>query len=434
MSKTPKYTKEFTAKVLEATDIVKVIGAHTPLRERNGLYYGPSLFTKSGPGLMVVYPDKQFFKDYSCNQSGNVFLYLAHKEHLTFDQVVEKLAKEAHIPITEADLYKDPQATTKKNLYAIMDAAATFYHNQMKAAGGEVARDYVTERGLEDATTKQFKLGFSPGTGQALYNYLQHQGFSHETMIQSGLIKVADGKPYDYFRNRLMFPIWDREGRVVAFTGRRLGADDAKSGPKYVNSSASIIFNKSEILYGMNFAKNTQTPYYVLVEGQMDVIKLHQAGFTNVVAISGTAFTEKHCQQLLTRVFKGREVPQQGLMIATDGDSAGRDAKLKIIRKGSEFLPFGMRVVQWPEDCKDPDELIAKYGKQFFMDCLKCSTPADNYLICALMDKEQGDMKKVSAEFVKIFVFKEQRGMGTKELDERMSAVVNSLPEYQREL
>ena len=429
----PKYTKEFTEKVLKATDIVKVIGSRVPLTPQKDLYVGPSPFSKSKQMTLVVYPDTQIFKDYGTNEAGNAFIFLTRKEGISFDQAVEKLAKSAHISITESDLYKDPQATTKKSLYAIMDAAATFYFNQMKAAGGETAREYVQGRGLEDDTVKQFKIGFSPATGKALYNYLQHQGFSHDTMIQSGLIKVADGQPYDYFRNRLMFPIWNRDGQVVAFTGRRLNSDDTgKSGPKYVNSSASPIFNKSEILYGMNFAKNTQTPYYVLVEGQMDVIKLHQAGYKNVVAISGTAFTEKHCQQLQTRLFKGREVSQQGLMIATDGDAAGRDAKLKIIRKGSEFLPFGMRVVQWPEGYKDPDELIEKCGKEIFMDCLKGSMPADNYLICALMEKEQGDMSKVAEEFVKMYAFKEQRGMLTKELDERMSSVIEDLTEHQR--
>ena len=427
----PKYTKEFTEKVLQATDIVKVIGARVPLTPKNDLFVGPSPFSQSKQMTLVVSPKTQTFKDYSTNEAGNVFTYLAHKEHISFDQAVEKLAKAAHISITEADLYKDAQATTKKKLYAIMEAAATFYGNQIKAAGGEKAREYVKERGIEDETAKQFRIGVAPATGKALYNYLQHQGFDHETMIASGLIKVADGQPYDYFRNRLMFPIWNRDGQVVAFTGRRLVDDDAKSGPKYVNSSASPIFNKSEILYGMNFAKHTQTPYYVLVEGQMDVIKLHQAGYKNVVAISGTAFTEKHCQQLKTRLFKGHEVAQQGLMIATDGDSAGRDAKLKIIRKGSEFLPFGMRVVQWPEGFKDPDELIEKCGKEIFMDCLKGSMPADNYLICVLVEKEQGDMSKVTAEFVKMYAFKEQRGMVAKELDERMSSVIEDLTERQ---
>ena len=448
-----KYTKEFAEKVRQATDIVKIVNEYTPLTKDKDTYIGKSPFTRARLETLTIFPDKQFFKDFATRESGNVITFVAHAEKISFDAALEKLARKAHITITEADYYKDPQATLKKNLYAVMEAAATFYHNQMKAAGGEIARDYVAQRGLKEDTVKQFKLGFSPGTGQALYNYLQHQGFTNDVMIRSGLIKVADGKPYDYFRNRLMFPIWNKEGQVVAFTGRILKTEIAKDAPetkeqnksaqteqkgppKYVNSATSPIFNKSEALYGINFAKNTKKPFYVLVEGQMDAIMLHQAGYDNVVAISGTAFTEIHCQALQTKTFRGREVAQEGLMIATDGDSAGREAKLKIIKKGSEFLPFGMRVVEWPAEYKDPAELINACGEDIFQKCLVSSSiPADVYVIQVLVEKhtnpetQEVDMNKVTQEFVDNFTLKEQRGMQDKEIDQRMSAVVAAMAE-----
>ena len=431
-----KYTKEFAEKVRQATDIVKVINGYTPLTKQEDVYVGASPFSKARLQTLVVFPQEQAFKDFATKEAGNVITFVAHKEKISFDQALEKLAKTAHITISESDHFKDPQATLKKNLYSIMDAAANFYSNQIKATGGEHALEYVGSRGIEDKTMKQFRLGFAPATGKALYNYLKSQGFTHDVMIASGLIKVAEGQPYDYFRNRLMFPIWNKEGQVVAFTGRMLQTEDkTKSGPKYVNSATSPIFNKSESLYGINFAKTTQKPYYVLVEGQMDVIKLHQAGYDNVVAISGTAFTEKHCQQLATKTHKGREVLMSGLMIATDGDTAGKDAKKKIIRKGHEFLPFGMRVVEWPQEYKDPDELIEKCGKEIFMSCLSASIPADNYLIRSVYEKEL-DISKAQEEIVQNFTFKEQKGMSQKEIEQRMASVFETLAntEQEREL
>lgn len=424
----PKYTKEFTEKVLNATDIVKIIGKYIPLQKEGEIYVGNSPFAAGNPKTLVVYPDKQVFKDFATEEAGNIFKFVAHKENISFDQAVERLARTVNITISEADIYKDPQMTTKRNLYAVMEAAANFYQNQMKAAGGEVAKDYVKERGLTDETTKQFKLGFAPATGSALYKYLKQQGFTNDIMIQSGLIKVADGQPYDYFRNRLMFPIWNRDNQIIAFTGRTLSPEGK---PKYVNSSDSPIFNKSENLYGMNFAKTTKSPFYILVEGQMDTIKLHQAGFDNVVAISGTAFTERHCQQLQTRTFKGREVPMEGLMIATDGDEAGKKAKLKIIKKGQEFLPFGMRVVSWPEQYKDPDEFLQKCGKDAFTACLKGSMYADNYVIKSLLERELGPeqtheqkMAQVCDEFMRIYTQKQNVRMPAQELDKRMTSIM----------
>lgn len=418
----PKYTKEFTEKVLHATDIVKIIGAYTPLTQENDVLVGPSPFDKDKRKTLVVYPQTQTFKDFGSKESGNVFVFVSHKSNLTYDRAIEVLAKKANIQITDADLYKDPAKTTKKTLLSIMEAATNYYCNQMKTTGGKLAKDYVTERGLTEETTQKFKLGYAPGNGTALCNYLKSQGYPMETIVSSGLVRVADGKPYDYFRNRLMFPIWNKDGQVVAFTGRTL--DGHK--PKYVNSFESPIFNKSEILYGMNLAKNTNKPYYILVEGQMDTIKLHQAGFDNVVAISGTAFTEKHCEQLSTRIYKGKEKQMSGLMIATDGDEAGQKAKMRIIKRGQEHLPFGMRVVEWPADCKDPDEVLSKKGAKFFDSCLVNSMMADNYVVKALYEKTH-DYQQVCDEFVKNFSQRLEQGMKQEDFNQRMNGVLNTL-------
>ena len=419
----PKYTKEFAEKVLRATDIVQVVGRYVPLTKNENAYVGKSPFSSAHNKTLVVYSDKQVFKDFATKEAGNAIIFVAHKEKISFDAALEKLARAAHITITEADYYKDPNATKKKKLYAVMEAAATFYCNQIKAAGGEKALEYIASRNIEDKTMKQFRLGYAPAKGKALYNYLLHQGFTEQVMLESGLIKKSEEGFYDYFRNRLMFPIWNRDGQVVAFTGRTLTPDVT---PKYVNSAASLIFNKSETLYGINFAKNTKKTYYILVEGQMDVIKMHQAGFDNVIAISGVAATEQHLLGLSTRVENGKEVPMVGLMIATDNDEAGKEAKKKIIKKGYEVLPFGMRVMLWDPQYKDLDETVDKAGPEYVKSCIQSALPADNFIILCVYEKTHS-MEEVAKEIVQNMALKDNRGMAREEQDTRMIPVMETL-------
>ena len=418
-----KYSEEFTKKVLSATDITRLIDKYTSLKPEGDILIGNSPFVNTGSQTLVIYPDKQIFQDFASGFSGNAMSFIVHKENINPDQAIERLAKQNHIAITEADYYKEPNVLTKKTLYNIYQDAGIFYHNQLGNAVGEKGKEYLTERGISDKTIDSFQLGFAPGKGNALYNYLKKNGYTEELMVKSGLIKIGeDGHPYDYFRNRVMFPIYNTQNQIVAFGGRVM--DDSK--PKYLNSAETPIFNKSATLFGMNIAQNTRTNYYIVCEGYMDVISLHQAGFTNAVAPLGTALTQAHLPQLSQHIVNKKVNRTDGIVLAFDSDEAGQKAIRRAINKIKLEDRLSARVLDMTPH-KDPDAFIKDLGRDAFRLRINQAIDADNYMIKSIMEREP-DRDKAMQQCVDLFLNMAKSQIKTREENEKkMEAAAETL-------
>lgn len=350
-----RYKEEFIQKVLDKTDIIKVIGQYTILREQNGLHIGKCALHKGTEESLVVYPDKKVFHCFGCGKGGNAATFLMEMHGIPMNKAVDRLAKMVGITPTRDDVAKRTNDVLKSNLYAIYRDTAIFYRRKLETTEGEKAMEYLKDRELTDETIKKFGLGYSPEKGNSLYKYLSAKGYNEDLMIQAGLIKISETGPYDMFRGRVIFPIMDEQRRVIAFGGRRLNDDDERSKrqPKYLNSPETPIFNKSNTFYGVHDVKGANRDYFLLCEGYMDVISLHQAGFRNAVATLGTAFTHTHIPVI--------EKYTKNLVLTFDGDGAGQKAAMRTI-KALNSSDMGVRVLSmYP--CKDPDEFVKIFGK-----------------------------------------------------------------------
>jgi DNA primase len=351
-----RYTEDFTRKVLDKTDIVKVIQQYTPLHKEGDVYVGKCNLHNDAGESIVVYPDKQSFHCFGCGKGGNAAVFLMEAKGVPMYKAVAQLAKEAGIWYTQDDIAKKQNNVLKANLYNIYKDTSYFYKRALGTTEGSVARDYLDKRGLTEETIKSFNLGYAPTKGDALYKFLSSKGYTEDLMIQAGLIRISEsGQPYDMFRGRVIFPIMDEKRRVIAFGGRRL-ADETemdKRQPKYLNSPETPIFNKSNTFYGVHDLKDANRSYFLLCEGYMDVISLHQAGFKNAVAALGTAFTPTHVPEIKKYT--------NNLVLTFDSDGAGQKAAMRAI-KAVENTGIGVRVLSMTP-CKDPDEFIKTFGK-----------------------------------------------------------------------
>ena len=290
-------------------------------------------------------------------QVGDVFTFISKIENKTFPESIEFLAERANIKLPESTDVDNPQIKLKNTLYEIYADTTLFYNERLYKPLAKIAQDYVKKRKLNNETLKQFKLGYS-GEWNELYKFLHNKGYSDKTIELTGLcLKSKNGDYFDFFRKRLMFPVMNVSGKVIAFGGRRLDDTDKKS-PKYLNSNDSLIFKKRENLFALNFAKKSDSKILILVEGYMDVISLHQRGITSAVASLGTALTEG--QGKLIRKYSNK------LILSYDSDGAGQSA---ILLADSVLEKIGVegRVLQLDvEGIKDPDEYIIKYGSGRF--------------------------------------------------------------------
>jgi DNA primase len=377
-----RYKEEFIKKVLDKTDIIKVIGQYANVHEQNGLYVCKCPLHNDSGESIVIYPEKQAFHCFGCGSGGNAAVFLMQQKKIPMSKAIEQLAKSAGIAITKDDVAKRTNDALKYNLYAIYKDAAIFYRRKMETAEGQVAVQYLKDRNLTDETIKKFGLGYSPAKGNELYKYLMAKGYQEDLMIQSGLIKMSETGPYDMFRGRVIFPIMDEQRRVMAFGGRVLN-DEVK--PKYLNSPETLIFNKSNTLYGIHDIKGANKDYFILCEGNMDVIKLHQAGFKNSVATLGTAFTATHIPVI--------EKHTNSLVLSFDDDSAGQKAAMRTIRTiGDSQLDVKVLSLN---PCKDPDEFINMFGAEEYADRITRSMDQTDFQLkylagqYDLTDKEQ---------------------------------------------
>ena len=372
-------------------DIETAVSQYVNLKRRGKNLVGLCPFHSEKTPSFTVYPENGSFYCFGCGVGGDVFTFTGLIENLDYMESIKLLAERSGIALPQ-DGYDDSMQRLKKRIYDINRDTARFFHSFLMSPGGKQTLDYLTDRGLTLKTIKHFGLGAAPDSWDALIRHLKEKGYSESDMLAANVIgKNQRGNIYDRFRKRVMFPIINIRGNIVAFSGRAMPGED-KQGGKYVNTADTPVYKKSENLFGINFAKSVCSERVILVEGNMDVISLHQAGFENTVAPLGTAFTTEQAN-LLSRYTKE-------IVLMLDADAAGQ----KAVRRASGLLEntgLSVRVVVVP-DGKDPDEYIKKNGKERFAALLEGAVSDMEYkLLTAAKDidlnNEDGRLKYLAA-------------------------------------
>ena len=372
-------------------DIETAVSQYVNLKRRGKNLVGLCPFHSEKTPSFTVYPENGSFYCFGCGVGGDVFTFTGLIENLDYMESIKLLAERSGISLPQ-DGYDDSMQRLKKKIYDINRDTARFFHSFLMSPGGKWALDYLTGRGLTVKTIKHFGLGAAPDSWDALIHHLKEKGYTESDMLAANVIgKSNRGGFYDRFRKRVMFPIINIRGNIVAFSGRAMPGED-KQGGKYVNTADTPVYKKSENLFGINFAKSVCSERVILVEGNMDVISLHQAGFENTVAPLGTAFTTEQAN-LLSRYTKE-------IVLMLDADAAGQ----KAVRRASGLLEntgLSVRVVVIP-DGKDPDEYIKKNGKERFAALLEGAVSDMEYkLLTAAKDidlnSEDGRLKYLAA-------------------------------------
>lgn len=344
-----RFSDEFLSEVRDRNDIVDVISPYVDLRVRGSLATGLCPFHNEKTPSFTVYINTQSYYCFGCGSGGDAITFIKNIENLDYTEAVTMLAERTGLALP-ADGYDDGVAKMKRRMYDANREAAKFFHSSLFKPEGKTGLDYFLSRGLSMETIRHFGLGFAPDSWSSLIKHLKSKGFSEQEIIAADLAKKTQkGYVIDTFRNRAMFPIIDVKGSVIAFGGRVL--DDSK--PKYVNTSDTLVYKKSQGVFALNFAKRGSDKTLILCEGYMDVIAYHQAGFENAVAGLGTAFTPEQAK-LLSKY-------AEEVILSYDNDEAGQNATRKAIGILSR-TPLRIRVARL-QGGKDPDEIIKKYGK-----------------------------------------------------------------------
>ena len=350
-----QYTDDLKEEIRSANDIVDVISQYVTLKRSGRNFFGLCPFHKEKSPSFSVSADRQYFHCFGCHKGGDVFTFISEVERVSFKEALEILAERARIELpTSQNAEFNKTQYLKDRMYKINAETTIFYHERLYKPLAKIAQDYVKQRKLDNNTLKAFKIGYS-GEYNELYKHLKAQGFKDEEILATGLVNKNDrGEFIDRYRKRLMFPIMDVSGKVIAFGGRKLEQNEKLA--KYINSNENLVYSKKKHLFGLNLAKQSDSKRIILDEGYMDAISLYQRGFDNVVASLGTALTEeqgrllrKYCEQVI---------------ISYDSDSAGQEA----IMRGLGILEAqgcDARVLQM-EGAKDPDEYVIKYGSGRF--------------------------------------------------------------------
>ncbi len=372
-------------------DIETAVSQYVNLKRRGKNLVGLCPFHSEKTPSFTVYPENGSFYCFGCGAGGDVFTFTGLIENLDYIESVKLLAERSGVALPQ-DGYDDSMQKLKNTIYDINRDTARFFHSYLMSPDGKWALDYLYGRGLTLKTIKHFGLGAAPDSWDALIKHLKSKGYRESDMIAANVVgKSQRGSLYDRFRKRVMFPIINIRGNIIAFSGRAMPGED-KQGGKYVNTADTPVYKKSANLFGMNFAKNACAERVILVEGNMDVISLHQAGFTNTVAPLGTAFTTEQAN-LLARYTKE-------IVLMLDADAAGQ----KAIKRATELLQdtgLSVRVVVIP-DGKDPDEYIKKNGADRFSALLSGAVSDMEYkLLTAAADidlaSDDGRLKYLAA-------------------------------------
>ncbi|MBN1643599.1 MAG: DNA primase, partial [Dehalococcoidales bacterium] len=364
---------------------VEVIGQYVKLTKAGRNFKALCPFHNEKTPSFFVFPERQSWHCFgACSTGGDVFSFVMKKEGLDFGEALRLLADKVGIRLP-SEIERGPAKDEKDSLFQLNEAAAQYYHNLLlNSPAGEKAKNYFIERGLNLKSITDFQLGFSPNAWETLKLYLLEKGYSEAESLAAGMIlKTEEGKTYDRFRNRLIFPIRDARGRTTGFSGRVL--DDSL--PKYMNSPQTAIFDKSGTIYGIDTASQIirRQDMAIVVEGYMDVIVAHQYGFENVVASMGTAITEKHVN-ILKKMTKN-------IALALDADAAGEEAMLRCVEYENS-LNTEVKIIILPAG-KDPDEVI-KENPELWQDLVKKAVPVIDYTIDMTVSRQ--DMSTASAK------------------------------------
>ncbi|MBQ9815511.1 MAG: DNA primase [Lachnospiraceae bacterium] len=370
------YPQEVIDQVIDANNIVDVIGSYVKLNKKGSTYFGLCPFhNEKTPSFSVTdNGNKQMFYCFGCHTGGSVLTFIQKYENCTYSEALKILADRAGITLPKPD-YSQADAARAKRREEILEVnklAAVYFYHLLKSNRGTQAYNYLRERGLSDETIRNFGLGYSDKYRDDLYKYIKTKGYSDEILKESGLFVINEKDTRDYFWNRVMFPIMDVRSKVIGFGGRVMGQGE----PKYLNSPETVCFDKSRTLFGLNAARKYKGREFILVEGYMDVVSLHQAGFTNAVASLGTALTDGNVGVL--RRFT------ENVIISYDSDLAGRDATLRAIPKLRD-AGISVKVVNLLP-YKDPDELIKAEGAEEYRNRLRNAMNSFVYEISILRE------------------------------------------------
>lgn len=387
-----RLSREIIEAIKDRSDIVDLIGSYVTLRRAGSNYNGLCPFHSEKTPSFTVFPDTQSFFCFGCEAGGDAFTFIMRSENLEYPEAVEFLAKRAGIDLPEEGGEESGhRGISRRRLFEMNLAAARFFRQCLfDPVLGAPAMAYLRDqRGLKPDIIRRFGLGYAPNDFQALLPVLKQQGYTEAEMKEGFLCGISQsGRAYDYFRNRVMFPVFDMAGNVIAFSGRDIGGD---SKAKYLNSSDTPGFQKRKNLFALNFARNHCAEQMILCEGNMDVVSLHAAGFENAVASLGTALTDEQAR-LMAKYTKQ-------VVIAYDADAAGQRAAQRAM---GIFEKVGLDVrVLVMQDAKDPDEFIKKFGADRFAGLLKKSRTGFEYKLNSVLsryDVEKPDEKIRAAE------------------------------------
>ena len=372
--------EQFIDDLVARSDIADVVSSYVHLTRKGSNLWGLCPFHNEKTPSFSVSPDKQIYHCFGCGKGGGVISFVMEMENLPFVDAVKLLAKRAGLEVPESG---ENEAYRKKRarLLELSKDAARFYHDYLTGPGGQRVRDYIAQRQISPRTATRFGLGAAPDQWDALTKAMTAKGYTKMDLMDAGLaVAGKNGGIYDKFRARLMLPVIDVRGEVVGFTSRILPGEE---GAKYLNTPETTLFKKGRLIYALNFAKNTKRPNLVLVEGNIDVITLHQAGFDNVVATMGTALTEEHAR-ILARYTKE-------LVLCYDNDAAGKQSTDRVLNI-LKHADLSVRVLQLPNAYdaegkpvkQDPDDFIKKFGPAAFEKCLNGSAGQNDYRLDSL--------------------------------------------------
>ncbi len=384
------YPDEVIEEVRSSNNIVDIIGGYVKLQKKGSSYFGLCPFHNEKSPSFSVSPNKQMYYCFGCGAGGNVFTFIMEYENQSFPEAVKILADRAGIALPEAELTEEQKRERNKRqlLLEINKTAANYFYYQLNGDQGQQAREYLENRRLSKETQIHFGLGYASKYSNDLYLYLKKKGYQDQILKETGLLTYDEKRgAHDKFWNRVMFPIMDVNNRVIGFGGRVMGDGT----PKYLNSPETMLFDKSRNLYGLNYARTSRKPYMIICEGYMDVIAMHQAGFTNAVASLGTAFTTQH-SVLLKRY-------TQEVRLAYDSDGAGQKAALRAIPI-LKSAGINVRVIHM-DPYKDPDEFIKNLGTEAFQERIDAAESSFMFEISVLEKNYKQSDPEGRASFMK---------------------------------